>query len=311
VYGFGPVKILPSDNPPSNIIPQKAPEGQMWRPVVLWHGMGDTCCYPFSMGYIKGIIEKYYAGIFVYSLEIGNTIEEDEWNGFFMNVNDQVSYVCNKLINITILQQGFNAMGFSQGSQFLRAYVERCNKPSVYNLISIGGQHQGVYGFPNCPGNKYYFCDMVRYLLSLGTYESFVQDRVVQAEYWQDPLDEAEYLAKCVFLPDINNAKNGSINQQYKQNLISLNSFTMVKFLNDTMVQPKESEWFGFYKAGQDQVTIPYNETNLYIQDLIGLKTLDQQKKLSFLSCIGEHLQFTEEWFVQNIIPLLNNTIAL
>ena len=48
--------------------------------------MGDTCCYPFSMGYIKKLIESSYQGIFVYSLEIGNSIEEDEFNGFFMNV---------------------------------------------------------------------------------------------------------------------------------------------------------------------------------------------------------------------------------
>ena len=27
---------------------------------------------------------------------------------------------------------------------------------------------------------------------------------LVQAEYWQDPLNEAEYREKCIFLPDIN-----------------------------------------------------------------------------------------------------------
>ena len=32
-----------------------------------------------------------------------------------------------------------------KGGQFLRAYVERCNKPRVYNLITYGAQHNGKY----------------------------------------------------------------------------------------------------------------------------------------------------------------------
>ena len=34
-------------------------------PVVLWHGMGDTCCLPTSMGYIKKLIEKTIPGVYV------------------------------------------------------------------------------------------------------------------------------------------------------------------------------------------------------------------------------------------------------
>ena len=40
------------------------------RPVVLWHGMGDTCCYPFSMGAVKKEIEKALPGIYVYSVYV-------------------------------------------------------------------------------------------------------------------------------------------------------------------------------------------------------------------------------------------------
>jgi len=37
---------------------------------------------------------------------------------FFENVNDQVSFVCQKLASDSNLTNGFNALGFSQGSQF-------------------------------------------------------------------------------------------------------------------------------------------------------------------------------------------------
>jgi palmitoyl-protein thioesterase len=94
-----------------------------------------------------------------------------------------------------------------------------------------------VFGLPRCPSNRSEICEAIRKLLNLGVYDSFVQDHLVQAEYWQvqlyafcipkkkkgsskslctesqlrhtdwckDPLNEAEYLAKSVFLPDINN----------------------------------------------------------------------------------------------------------
>jgi len=198
-------------------------------------------------------------------------------------------------------------MGFSQGGQFLRAYVERFNKPPVYNLVSVGGQHQGVFGFPKCPGNNSFFCEKVRDLLNIGAYDAAVQDHLAQAEYWQDPLNRKEYLAKSVFLADINN--DGKINNTYKENLKTLNFLALVQFTKDSVVQPRESEWFGFYTPGQDKIVDPVQKTDLYQNDTIGLKYLMDNKKVSFLSCEGDHLQFTDAWFIQNLIPLLNNTI--
>ena len=45
-------------------------------PVVLWHGMGDSCCNPLSMGSIKSMIEKNISNIYVKSLEIGSNVEK-------------------------------------------------------------------------------------------------------------------------------------------------------------------------------------------------------------------------------------------
>jgi len=282
-----------------------------WRPVVLWHGMGDTCCDPLSMGAIKRYIEKELPGVYVYSIEIGNNTVEDEANGFLMNVNDQIVEAHNKISNDSELAQGFNAVGFSQGGQFLRAYNQRFNDPPVYNLISVGGQHQGVFGFPRCPGANVTLCEIVRDLLNLGAYDSLVQDHLVQAEYWQDPKNEDEYLKYSVFLADINN-NLAQKNETYKQNLMTLQNFVMVQFLNDTMVQPKESEWFGFYNPGQDKTVFTLQESPLYQEDWLGLKQMDSEGKLTFLATIGDHLQFTHEWFNDNIINrFLNNTLYL
>lgn len=63
---------------------------------------------------------------------------------------------------------------------------------------------------------------------------------LVQAEYWHDPLNEDEYKLKNIFLPDLNN--DVTINELYKQRLMALKKFVMVRFNQDTMVQPIASE---------------------------------------------------------------------
>ncbi|XP_055655917.1 palmitoyl-protein thioesterase 1 [Falco peregrinus] len=247
-------------------------------------------------------------------------------NSFFMNVNDQVREVCSQLAKDPHLKGGYNAMGFSQGGQFLRAVAQRCPSPPMLNLISIGGQHQGVYGFPRCPGESSHICDWIRKTLDLGAYTQAVQEHLVQAEYWHDPLKEDDYRKNSIFLADINQERVRTwlmakwfssdldlfsiafiqgINETYKKNLMALKKFVMVKFLNDTMVDPPISEWFGFYKSGQAKETIPLKETLLYKEDRLGLQEMDKAGKLVFLGVKGDHLHFSEEWFYTTILPFL------
>jgi len=214
-------------------------------------------------------------------------------------VNKQVEMVCQQIASDPKLAQGYNSIGFSQGGQFLRAVAQRCPNPPMKNLISIGGQHQGVYGFPKCPGSSK-FCDIVRKLLNYGAYVGFVQNNVVQAEYWHDPLNEEEYKEKSVFLADINNEK--TVNETYKQNLVKLENFVMVLFTKDSMVQPKESEWFGFYNPGSSTDLFTLQNSTLYQEDRLGLKQMDQQGKLKFLSVDADHLQLTDDFLINEII---------
>jgi len=286
-----------------------AANAQQYRPVVLWHGMGDTCCNPLSMGMIKRWIEDSFKGIYVYSVEVGANIIEDEANGYFGVVEDQIAQVQAKIAAQSELANGFNAIGFSQGGQFLRGYVERYNSPPVYNLITMGGQHQGVFGFPNCPGGNNTFCEEVRRLLRIGAYNPEIQSTVVQAQYWKDPYHLDQYVNISIFLADINNEKEVK-NATYKENLVTLTNFVMVMFDYDTMVQPKQSEWFQFYSSDEDNTTVPLQQSQIYTEDWIGLKELDAANKLTFISCPGDHLQFTETWFKENIYPYINNTLS-
>ncbi|XP_017294559.1 palmitoyl-protein thioesterase 1 [Kryptolebias marmoratus] len=271
-------------------------------PLVLWHGMGDSCCNPFSMGALKKIIEEEIPGIYVLSLMIGKNVVEDEENGFLLDVNTQVSMVCRQLAQDPKLQGGFNAMGFSQGAQFLRAVAQRCPSPPMRTLISVGGQHQGVYGLPRCLGETSKICNIIREVLSRAAYSDLVQKHLVQAQYWHDPLNDL-YRKYSLFLADINQER--AVNETYKKNLQQLEKFVMVKFLRDTVVDPVDSEWFGFLKAGQAKETETLQESVLYKEDRLGLAAMDKAGKLVFLSADGDHLQFPEGWFHKNLLPFL------
>merc|ERR1712111_274343 len=269
-------------------------------PVVIWHGMGDSCCNPVSMGRIKEVIEGETNG-YVKSLKIGLTVIDDTINGFLKDTNKQIEMVCQQIAEDPELQNGYNAIGFSQGGQFLRAVAQRCPNPPMKNLVTFGAQHQGVFGFPNCPGEISFFCDIVRDLLNYGAYVEFVQDLLVQAQYWHDPLHFETYVEKSLFIAEINNEKTEK-NASYAINLAQLENFVLVKHNQDSMVEPRESSHFEFYIPGQADVIQPLKESPIYTEDRIGLKSLDEKGGLHFLEVEGNHLEFSRQWFIDEII---------
>merc|ERR1719248_3712 len=140
--------------------------------------MGDNCCMPFSMGAIQAEVAK--TGAFVHSIRIGRNAAEDEVEGFFGNMNHQVESVCAQLKAMPELQAGFNAVGFSQGGQLMRAYVQRCNDPPVRQLITFGGQHMGIADIPACIGTNVVLCKQMAELLGKGAYLPGVRNVSVQ-----------------------------------------------------------------------------------------------------------------------------------
>lgn len=51
---------------------------------------GDSCCFPFSLGSVKKMLQKKIPGVYVKSLELGGNLVSDYESGFFMHPNEQV-----------------------------------------------------------------------------------------------------------------------------------------------------------------------------------------------------------------------------
>ncbi|TFK54516.1 alpha/beta-hydrolase [Heliocybe sulcata] len=288
------------------------------RPLVLWHGLGDSHSSPGMMRFADEV-KAIHEGIFVHSIYITEDLDEDRKAGWFGNISAQLELVVDQLNNIEELKDGFDAMGFSQGGQFLRAYVERYNSPPIHNLITFGSQHMGVADMPMCePGPGYVWCRLARRMARGGVYGAWAQANLIQAQYYRDPDQLPVYLSRNHFMPDINNelpedyglssssmAPITGRNKTYAKNLQSLNKFIMVLFTEDKTVVPKESSWFGSYApsdslrtgdGGEGQVVlaektiIPMRMQPVYTTDAIGLRTLDERGDVLLETCEGEHM---------------------
>lgn len=263
------------------------------------------------MGKVKKEIEKAIDGIFVHSIRIGENSVVDEAAGFIGNMNHQVEDVCKGLKNIPELANGFNAVGFSQGGELMRAYVQRCNDPPVRQLITMGAQHMGIADVPVCVGTNVILCKQMAELLGEGAYLPGVRNVSIQAQYFRDPMDKQNYLNHNIFLPDINNEHDEKMSL-YRDNLASLERLVLIKFTKDFVVVPNDSSWFAYYPWGslkRDDI-LPMNETDLYKEDWIGLRTLDEAGKIEFKECPSMHMKFSMEYFRNEVLyPYLNQTL--
>jgi palmitoyl-protein thioesterase len=214
-------------------------------------------------------------------------------------VNDQIDFVAEQIANVTELKDGFDAIGFSQAGQFLRAYVERYNSPPVHNLITFGSQHMGVSDIPPCrPWDL--MCQAARRAARSSVYSHWAQTNIVQAQYYRDPDRIDSYFASNKFLADINNEIPDTHNATYAKNLSTLNKLVLVLFSKDVTVVPKESSWFGSYAPSDEsfpgeKTVIPMRMQDLYVHDTIGLKGLDKKGGVVLKTCDGVHMQLADD----------------
>ncbi|KAL6754909.1 palmitoyl protein thioesterase [Haematococcus lacustris] len=287
--------------------------------------MGDSCCASYSIGAIKAEIEQQL-GVYVHSIATGSTAAADVWSSYFGSVNDQVAGVCDELRSTPELAGGYNAVGFSQGGQFLRAVVQRCQHtgPTAHTLVTLGAQHQGVTNVPGCntvPANLSGVqslgsalltrtgCETMQTVLGQGAYLPWVRDYVVQAQYFKDPFRLDTYLAYNPFLPDINNELPAPRKKvQYASNLASLARLVLFRFAQDSTVVPRDSAWFSTLRGSE---LVELRGSPLYQEDWIGLRALDESGRLELVEAPGAHMQFTLQWFTEQVIqPYLTGSSA-
>ncbi|KAL9287176.1 putative palmitoyl-protein hydrolase [Arabidopsis thaliana] len=267
-------------------------------PFILFHGIRDQC----SNGGVSSFVQllSNLSSSHGSCLEIGN----GEQDSVTMPLTQQASVACEKVKQLKDLSQGYNIVAQSQGNLVARGLIEFCdNAPPVFNYISLGGPHAGISDIPKCNST---LCE----LLKTAVYTDFVQDHIAPSGYIKIPTDIKDYLEHSKYLPKINNERPNERNTTFKDRFTSLHNLVLVMFEGDAVVIPKESSWFGYYPDGASTPLLSPQQTKLYTEDWIGLKTLDAARKVKFVSVPGEHLRIAQDDVVKHVVPYLKNQPA-
>lgn len=208
------------------------------------------------------------------------------------------------------LREGYNIVGLSQGNMVGRGVVEFCDGgPPVRNFISLAGPHAGTASIPFCGSGL--ICILEDCFVKLEIYRSSFQENLAPASYIKIPTEIDDYLQGCSFLPKLNNERVNDRNTTYKKRFASLQNLVLIMFEHDRVLVPKETSLFGYFPDGSWSTVLPAQETKLYTEDWIGLKTLDEAGKVKFINVSGGHLHISTSDAKKYIVPYLEDEVSI
>ncbi|OAO91834.1 hypothetical protein AXX17_AT5G45790 [Arabidopsis thaliana] len=249
-------------------------------PFIMLHGIASQCSDNTNANFTQLLTDL--SGSPGFCLEIGNGVI----NSMFLPLTQQAEIACENVKQMKELSQGYNIVGRSQGNLVARGLIEFCDGgPPVFNYISLAGPHAGISSLPR----------------------GLCGDHLAPSGYYKIPNDMKQYLERSKYLPKLNNEIPNQRNQTYKDRFTSLHNLVLVKFQDDEVITPNDSTWFGFYPDGEFETLLSANQTKLYTEDWIGLKTLDDAGKVKFVSVPGGHVRMAEEDVVKYVVPYLQN----
>jgi palmitoyl-protein thioesterase len=253
------------------------------KPVVLLHGLESNAN---NLNPLAEWLREQFNRT-VYNVELGD--------GDVYSVNTpivkQIEQFKTTVENISDLSNGFDFIGISQGGLIGRGYVQYYNnntKFNVNNLITIVSPHGGVF---------------YKYLDFINLYTTNMQDKFSFSNYWRDPTNLIQYKLFSSFLADANNEKLIK-NRLYKENINTLNNFVMVFSPNDEVVKPPQSSIFSMYDSNLNVVNL--TDTELFKQDWLGLKSLQERNSLHMFSSNCSHTEYKEYICFSQLYPILS-----
>ncbi|KAJ8920980.1 hypothetical protein NQ315_015775 [Exocentrus adspersus] len=244
-----------------------------YKPVILLHGILTGF---ESMELIKNRIEQKHPGTIVY-----NVVEFGGWSSLD-NMWYQVQQLGENITNFSKQHpDGVNFLGYSQGALLARTILQANPDHNVHRFISLSGPQAGQYGTQ--------FLHLYFPGLALRTAFELFYSRVGQhtsvGNYWKDPYHQSLYLNYSQYLPYVNNEIESNRSTEFKTALTKLNKLVLIGGPDDNVITPWQSSQFGFYN--ENGTVVNFIDRDIYKEDRIGLRTLDEKGKLVMVTVPG------------------------
>mmetsp|Transcript_49098 Transcript_49098/g.56441 ORF Transcript_49098/g.56441 Transcript_49098/m.56441 type:complete len:306 (+) Transcript_49098:29-946(+) len=267
------------------------------KPVVVFHGIDDDCHGGLQTGLVDQLGQEL--STYVRCVEYAKDIKT--WT---VNILEQSKNACELVKGFSEFNNGYSVVGISAGSIISRYMVEACDSQGqIEHFVTLGGPHMGVTQIPDC--HTGIICSIGNYLVDKLAYTSLLQKLLGPAGYYRDVAEYQKYLDHSILLADLNNER-ATKNQTYKERVIALKKMTLIMFLKDEIVYPKESEWFGTF-AADNKTIIPLEKTDFYTQDWLGIRTLEEAGKLFKFSINNRHVHWSSEEIHTMVVPGLKD----
>ena len=215
-------------------------------------------------------------------------------------VYDQASHICTMLLfNKSVKNSKYvDLVGLSQGGLVMKALVQRCPFINVRYLVNIVTPNGGIY-YPDNQINEL-----------INFYSEGSQKFMSYAGYYRDPTKYQQYLEMSSFLAISNNEVITEYSQANKQTMINLKNYMVAYSTNDSIVSPYGSPMYDQLDyVNKEIIYINRNETYQYINDMIGIKTLEESNRFQIISTNCSHEDHKEQACfpqLQPVIDLLN-----
>ncbi|XP_045535258.1 lysosomal thioesterase PPT2 homolog [Papilio machaon] len=244
-----------------------------YKPVVLIHGIMTGSG---SMEIIKFRIQEKHPGTVVY-----NVNRFESWSSL-ETMWHQVLEIGQDVANISSKHpEGINIIGYSQGGLVARGIIQTFPNITVDTFISLSSPQAGQYGagflhvvFPGLVKETAYELFYSR----LGQHTSV-------GNYWRDPYHQKLYETYNVYLPYINNHIKSKRSADFKANLLKVKRLVLVGGPDDQVITPWQSSQFGYYDG--NETVVEMRNQDIYVEDHIGLKSLDVAGRLHLLTVPG------------------------
>jgi len=268
-------------------------------PVGFIPGLGDLCLN-LNTGFIPQVKKHTPGNNKMFCIDSGPSLMS-----IFSSFDSQIDRACRILTNEMKdkydLEKGFILVGLSQGGLIARAVLQECEMGKyVKKIITLGGPHEGVAAVPHT--GKDIFSNIINFFADRLAYLWIAQKLVGPAGYFHRIDKEDVYFKSGVTLARLNNAGEKK-NDTYNDRLSQLEAFVMVQFSEDTMIEPKETAHFGFYKDGKKSEIVDMADGKSYNENLTALQKLHADGKLHFDEFQGEHLSISMAELEKSVIP--------